>query len=73
VCCLLLPYVLFLHVSRLYPKLTLTIAEAVDYSGVGRSVIEGAINAGKLKASKVGHRGARVIKRADLEAWVKKL
>jgi excisionase family DNA binding protein len=44
-------------------KLTLTIAEAVDYSGVGRSVIEAAIQEGRLKASKVGPRGA----------WVKKL
>jgi len=45
----------------------------VQYSGYGEGTIRAAISAGRLKASKAGPRGARVIKRSDLEAWVKKL
>ena len=54
-------------------KLLLTVKEAVDSTGAGESVIRAAIDSGKLKASKSGPRGAKVIKRADLEAWVRKL
>lgn len=54
-------------------KLALTIKEAAQYSGYGEGRIRAAIEAGKLKASKGGPRGAWVIKRSDLEAWVRKL
>lgn len=53
-------------------KLLLTADEAAAFAGVGRRAIDNAIKAGQLTA----HRGlgqGRRIKRADLEAWVKKL
>lgn len=53
-------------------KLLLTANEAAAFAGVGRRAIDNAIKAGQLTA----HRGlgqGRRIKRADLEAWVKKL
>ena len=54
-------------------KFALTVAEASELTGYGRGVIEAALRSGKLKSSKLGRRGARVIKRTDLEAWVKRL
>jgi len=54
-------------------RLALTVKEAAAYSGYGESAIRAAVSAGKLKTSKLGPRGSLVVKRADLEAWVKKL
>jgi excisionase family DNA binding protein len=54
-------------------KLALTVREAAEYSGLSPGAIKAAIEGGKLKATKLGPRGARVVKRADLEAWVKRL
>lgn len=54
-------------------KAFLTIGEAVALSGLGRSQIEAALKAGKLKArSFTGTRGKR-IRRSDLDAYLKKL
>jgi hypothetical protein len=47
------------RVADLGDKLALTPGEVVDFSGLGRSVIEAAISQGKLKASKAGQRGGR--------------
>jgi excisionase family DNA binding protein len=54
-------------------KLALTVREASEYSGFSLGAIKAAIEGGKLKASKLGPRGAWVVKRADLERWVKGL
>ena len=54
-------------------KFALTVAEASELTGYGRGVIEAALRKGLLKSSTKGRRGARVIKRSDLEAWVKRL
>lgn len=52
-------------------QLTLTLAEAATLAGLSKDYLRQAIKTGRLKASKRG-RGWNV-KRADLEAWVKKL
>ena len=54
-------------------KMMLSVFEASELSGVSRGLIERAVREGKLKGAKVGHRGAWAVRRADLEAWVKKL
>lgn len=52
-------------------KLLLTLPEAQALTGLGRSTLRAAIDAGELKAAKVG-RGFK-IKREELERWIKKL
>ena len=52
-------------------KLTLSLADAALLAGLSKDYLTKAIHAGKLKAAKRG-RGWN-IKRADLEAWVKRL
>jgi hypothetical protein len=59
-------------ISDLAHKLRLTVPEAVRYSGLARGEIERAIAGGKLSAVKRGPRGARVIRRSDLEAYEKR-
>jgi excisionase family DNA binding protein len=59
-------------ISDLAHKLRLTIPEAAQYTGLAKSEIERAIASGKLKAAKRGAHGARVIRRADLEAFERK-
>jgi|SRR5215216_3473500 len=58
-------------VVSLADKLTLSLAEASALSGLSRSFLTGAIHERKLKAAKRG-RGWN-IKRADLEAYIRKL
>jgi len=53
-------------------KFMLTIDEAVQLSGIGRSAINAAIKAGELKAHHGLGRGRR-LKRADLEKWAGEL
>jgi excisionase family DNA binding protein len=53
-------------------KLSLTLAEAAQYSGYSKAVLSKAIHAGKLKAKKGLARGWN-IKADDLKAWVKRL
>jgi excisionase family DNA binding protein len=52
-------------------KLLLTLPEAQALTGLGRNTLRAAIDAGELKAAKVG-RGFK-IKREELERWIKKL
>ena len=52
-------------------RLTLTVDDAVQLSGLPRSFIAGNIHAGKLKAIRIGRR--HFIKRADLNQFVEKL
>jgi excisionase family DNA binding protein len=58
-------------VSDLAHKLTLSLAEAAQLSGLSRNHLRAAIEEKKLKARIIG-RGWRV-KRSDLEAYVVKL
>lgn len=58
-------------ISDLAHKLTLSLAEAAQLSGLSRGHLREAIGTGKLKARIIG-RGWRV-KRDDLDAYVKKL
>jgi excisionase family DNA binding protein len=59
------------HRVVLAEKLLLTLAEAQLLTGLSRSTLRAAIEAEELKARQIGR--AWRIKRADLEAWVKKL
>ncbi len=59
-------------VADLAAKYLLTIDEASQLSGAGRSALEAAIRNGHLKAHKGLGRGRR-LKRADLEKWAGKL
>ena len=59
------------RVADLVAKLTLTLADAAQLSGLSKDYLLKAIRARKLKAAKRG-RGWNV-KRSDLEAWIKKL
>jgi excisionase family DNA binding protein len=52
-------------------KLTLKLDEAAAVSGLSRGMLREAVTAGKLKAKIIGR--AWRVKRADLEAYVKKL
>ena len=56
---------------RLADKLTLTLTEAALLSGLSRSHLREAIEAGELKGRIIG-RGFKV-KRADLDAYMRKL
>jgi excisionase family DNA binding protein len=49
-------------------RLFLTVTEAAQYAGVGKSAIEAAIKAGQINAHSGLGRGRR-IKRADVEKW----
>ncbi len=49
-------------------KLALSIPEAMEISGIGRTLIYDEINAGRLIARKVQKR--TLILRSDLEAWL---
>jgi excisionase family DNA binding protein len=52
-------------------KLAYSISEAVAASGVGRTTLYQEMNAGNLKAVKLGSR--TLIKRADLESFISSL
>ena len=54
-------------------KLTLSVAEASRLCGLSKGALRGAIRAGELKAKTVAGRRGWTIKRADLDAYVKKL
>lgn len=54
---------------RLDRKVTLTIPEAAELSGLGRGVIERAIGEGRIVAHPFGPHGARVLRREDVE-WL---
>ncbi len=58
--------------ATLGEKLFLTVQEAAQLAGVGKSAIEAAIKAGYIKAHHGLGRGRRV-KRADVEKWAKAL
>jgi hypothetical protein len=58
---------------RLTDKLTLSLTEASLLSGFSRDALREAINVGKLKAKIVKGRRGWTIKRADLDAYVRKL
>jgi excisionase family DNA binding protein len=64
---------LLARLAPLSDKLTLSVAEAAHLSGFSPDSLRDAINAGKLKAKKVKGRRGWTIKRADLEAYVRKL
>jgi excisionase family DNA binding protein len=52
-------------------KLLLSLAEAQALTGLSRNTLRAAIDAGKLKAKRIG-RGWKV-KRRDLDSWIEKL
>lgn len=56
---------------RIAEQLALTLKEAAQLAGLPRSFIEQNVEAGKLKAFKIGT--AFYIKRSDLEAFIKSL
>lgn len=56
---------------RIAEQLALTLKEAAQLAGLPRSFIEQSVEAGKLKAFKIGT--ASYIKRSDLEAFIQSL
>jgi excisionase family DNA binding protein len=58
-------------ISDLAAKPLLTLAEAHTLTGLSRGVLRDAIDAGKLKAKIIGR--AWRVKRADLDAYIRKL
>lgn len=53
-------------------KLTLTIQEVADLTGLGRDAIQGAIIRGELPAKLVGQRTRRIL-REDIGPWLRTL